>query len=96
MGYTKGPWEIWDYQIVSKEDGSPGMSSLPNSVFKVDLKLICSMPGSMNWPDAPSNARLISAAPDLLEACLMYRDMLTPAQECCDAMDKAIKKALGE
>jgi hypothetical protein len=43
-----------------------------------------------------SNSRLISAAPDLLEACLMYRDMLTPAQECCDAMDSAIKKALVE
>ena len=53
------------------------------------------IPDVCHYIDDEETARLIASAPDLLTACLMYRDMITPAQECCDAMDRAIKKATG-
>ena len=54
-----------------------------------------------NDPEAEANARLISAAPDLLESCeRLYNNMMTPPftiqLEDADFLRAAIAKARGE
>ncbi|MCK9566432.1 MAG: hypothetical protein M0Q43_10335 [Methanothrix sp.] len=96
MSYIKGPWEIAHY-----EDGI-----LAGSVFirdEANEKSICHISSGLSPQEEigqEANARLISSAPDLLEAC----EEFVRKVECGEArsvrsyaqMKAAIAKARGE
>lgn len=92
MSYTPGPWEYL-------HDGYGGKFWLHhNDQAILDGCGCCGSP-SLNGSNYEDNARLIAAAPELLEALQEIRDVF-----CCEtmpqnrAMDKAraaVKKALG-
>lgn len=96
QGHTPGPWRV---------DGHPD-SEMPCEVVKVfpngDRGLVCELTHSLFRQNQKANARLIAAAPDLLEA---LRGLLTPCH--CDpapgtacahvlAAEAAIARATGE
>jgi len=95
--FTKGEWLIEECP-----------SQLESTITSTNGKRICvvkSYPGRLfNDPDANeriANAKLIAAAPDLLEACIMSRNAIAslanegsePATNCLNAIESAIKKA---
>ncbi len=61
--YTKGPWEA-----------TPGKIVIGKRVRNGSMDLICDLRGSPYINDIPYNSLLISAAPDLLEACKLACD----------------------
>jgi hypothetical protein len=65
MKYTPGPWKVVDISdpMVYPEDGSTP---------------ICLITGMYHKPRKYANAKLIAAAPELLEAC---EDMIATAEE---------------
>jgi hypothetical protein len=80
--YTPGPWE-WD----EDEDGGPGV------IHASDI-LVAYFP----WRNCnePADARLIAAAPDLLEALEVAWSMLGPvglSDSIIDQIESAIAKA---
>jgi len=86
--YTRGNWSIRQY----------GMSLL----IETDETLIASLERWTNGKDQEANAKLIAAAPELLEACYAFvnarvsKTMGYYSEEQIDAIDKmklAIKKA---
>lgn len=86
--HTPGPWELTKEHL-SIQAYPPG-----------DIVKICSNPSGMNYLDRNNwlaNAPLIAAAPDLLEACLLVRNVI---RDCSPAflekIDAAIAKATGE
>lgn len=87
--HTPGPWVV-------NEDGNRVESEREHG-WANDGWIICKPDG----PDASANARLISAAPDLLKWLYQYRsDMLHPPsadsrQRRVQAIDKVIAKATG-
>ena len=93
--HTPGPWEVWeieqDFDTVVQKPG-PDVTD-PDE----DELLICEVRN-------PQNARLIAAAPELLEACEYAADTLAggPTRsdsqrvECLKIVLGAISKAKGE
>jgi hypothetical protein len=87
-GYTPGPWAILDDDARGK----------PRCLILNDrLQQVAEVnPHFDAWE---ANARLIAAAPELLEACglalqrLQFYEIYGPARNACEA---AIKKATGE
>ena len=93
--YTPGPWNanftrfsrwVVGFHITDPKHGS--------------LRPICEM-GAMNPDEIAANARLIAAAPELLEAlqALMDDDAVLDGRywdSCCDKARAAILKATGE
>ena len=70
LHHTPGPWENHYGLIVNERQAAP---------------VICSMFGKdeQDFPNAPANARLISAAPDMLDALIMsYRIAIDLPCEC--------------
>ncbi len=61
MSYTKGEWEV----SPNKHSGS----SVKTMVRTKDDIAICDIYGGSGLKEALANARLIAAAPELLEAC---------------------------
>lgn len=73
MEHTKGPWETGPTQL--------GKIS---SIFRRGAGEVCSRPSgssnaAKNWP---ANARLIAAAPELLDACINAHDALLSLHVC--------------
>jgi hypothetical protein len=87
--YTKGPW-IYD----NMQDNYYG------NVIRINGTVICRMinQGTMSVMEHNANAHLISACPDLLEACRALLEKFnsrTALIETCDMTDgelKAVKK----
>lgn len=75
MSFTPGPWSVrkaktptdnaFDYGIGAALGGKE--RCIAEAFARVDVDI---------YPDAEANARLISAAPDLLEALIEVREML--------------------
>ena len=65
--HTPGPWETWGL-LVCPSDAGPDERA-PRRIARVDR--------SECGGDAEANARLIAAAPDLLEALIAARPYLT-------------------
>lgn len=85
---TKGKWEYFNDYRVNSEDGSMLCAIMYNSDS-----------GHGILPTAEANARLISAAPELFEACKMARTEIakgTADDLTVDILEKALLKALGE
>jgi len=94
MKHTPGPWRIDNHaQILGKSD-FVGESVL-GRVYCGDI-----FPND-ELPECTANAKLISAAPELLEACKMAFDNMRNGESktryrlitCLNALDEAIKKA---
>jgi len=84
MKYTQGPWQIENDSIIGNIDGGYGEDG-----SQVRFDVICSMWDGYfetldNWKD---NARLIAAAPELLEAL----EKVSTYQK--EAMDGSLEKA---
>jgi len=65
--HTPGPWQI--------EDCTPGEST--GLRFKVGTKDSVIARTTDGWKEARANARLIAAAPELLEQCKLFEKVLT-------------------
>ncbi len=92
MGHTPGPWRVFDgsLDIICNNAShhrfiAEALESFTKQSSEIDL-------------EAPCNARLIAAAPDLVEALRGLLDMVTDnrthGQEVYDAC-KALNKAQG-
>ena len=98
MSYTKGPWHV-----VGSDNATPHIQHERGGDWTDidDLSSrVCVMPAEiMNSYNAWENARLIAAAPDLLEALILasqsagFQYMFHEAR---DVIEKAIAKAKGE
>jgi len=65
--HTQGPWAI--------EDCTPGESTgLRFTIYSKDNYIARTTDG---WKEAQANARLIAAAPELLEQCKLFEKCLT-------------------
>lgn len=99
MRHTKGPWRVVESVNSSEKDFgilAPNCENVLAEAFEHFTKLEESRP-----EEARANAHLMSASPDLLEACLAAMDSMTMAQQdmtCLRSfklMDKAVRKARG-
>lgn len=84
--HTPGPWIIqWGRQ-----------GTQPLSIHNNDVNIVTGM-GRKAHPEAVQNARLIAAAPDLLEAlqAVASYGSMTGADWVCEKVDAAIAKATG-
>jgi len=88
MSYTKGEWRI------AKRDGH-SVGVRPVIYTKdVDRIAIISYRGVPSIEEADANARLIAAAPDLLDACKLCRHNENKRwSEIKEVLDRAITKA---
>jgi len=101
MSYTKGPWEVRKGMY---DDALEIHSCANYEPAKIE---ICTVQTGLNQSfdrEQKSNANLIAAAPELLEALDMIREVKVKGLLFCtgeeiksasDAMDKAIAKARG-
>lgn len=80
MSHTPGPWFVFPHGEERMWHVGPAQHSV---VFVREVD------------DAEANARLIAAAPDLLEACEMLREVADGSWSR-NLLDAAIKKARGE
>lgn len=92
--HTPGPWEA-SWSIKRKNGDKEGWFVESNSE-----EGICSMEEDTlgGIPESIANARLIAAAPVLLEACVVSLAVLQ-SKNCpwtCSELEKAIAKAKGE
>lgn len=92
MSYTKGPWIV-------KEQGDANDYCLINT--DKDWLLAFRHNGVYSLEQQRENIKLISTSPDLLNACIMARNAIAslaqtsePAQNCLEAIDNAINKAI--
>jgi hypothetical protein len=65
--FTPGPWEI--------QDAGPG--TIRGLRFRVVTKDSIIARTTDGWKEARANARLIAAAPELLEQCKLFEKVLT-------------------
>jgi hypothetical protein len=86
LKFTKGKWEI-------KKD------EISTEIVKGKLP-ICLLPKSTMNPNTEANALLISASPDLLEACIEFVRKVDAGEarstKSYNQMKQAISKAIGE
>lgn len=96
--HTPGPWVIeeWD-----SDYGPTGDFSIFQSDEEEVRMPIASVQAAFNGKNTQANARLIAAAPDLLEAAMSLKDVCNRPSaartraEAWRALDKAIAKATG-
>lgn len=92
---TKGPWQFWDrenpsHALITDEQGSAGIAT---PILRIHS------PTGECPEEMRANARLIAAAPDLLEACeatMVWFETLAAGQPMADMLEKvkaAIRKA---
>ena len=71
--HTPGPWRITDrYGVLTYQVGIDGRTVC--TVWPRQQGNRPSVVDTEPWPEGEANARLIAAAPDLLAACIAYRD----------------------
>lgn len=93
-GYTPGPWEV-------DEDSLRGSSyvAIHGDGWVEFASVVTRMKDGKESPEGRANARLIAAAPDLLEALdalvNMPSDMTAERVAALDAARKALTKARG-
>ena len=96
---TPGPWEAvfkvgagWEVRRSQPRPGHTGLAPIcAMAWFQFPI------PGLIDDAISEANARLIAAAPELLEACVaMRRTMYSADSEESRLADKAIRKAIGE
>ena len=83
--HTPGPWKVIPYT------NQHGVETTAISSDDDMRNITYALP--YNSPQAEANARLIAAAPDLLEALKYARRFLKPDQADLDFIDSAIAKA---
>lgn len=98
--HTQGPW-----QVFICDDGGE-WSGWPLSIYSTTDDKKCVVRTGGQWPytwdenisqaEAISNAKLIAAAPELLNACLMMVSDSFSLSEAMEAIHSAITKAKGE
>ena len=74
--FTKGPWEVRGLSIFVSQPH-------PDSRHRSAVQCIANIADGWEGERGKANARLIAAAPDLLEAC---KDLLGPAEEWADRL----------
>jgi hypothetical protein len=88
MSYTKGPWSLTEFR---------GCFAYVSSVYHGDLaRVVWRMEDDEHTPECEANARLIAAAPDLLEA---LKNVIRGVPDTWDGVIKAraaINKAEGK
>ncbi|MCD8350065.1 MAG: hypothetical protein LUC93_05565 [Planctomycetaceae bacterium] len=96
--HTPGPWKLWDELHPDGDERRPNVVVMPEVADQGSgNKYACVGGGNID-----ANARLISAAPDLLEACeVAFRAVTSkPTTEkwmnMIDVLRAAIAKAKGE
>lgn len=102
-GYTPGPWErigatrVWK---TGKNGGAIAIIAEPHCIMSNDIHAVDI--GSKRWDEAMANARLIAAAPEMLEALQFAMELIDRAYSggklnpgCTIKTGKAISKALG-
>ncbi len=96
MSHTQGPWEVGDTEWMISQQHGVGWGYRALRKGRQEIGLV--------WEDEDdaemaANVRLVSAAPDLLEACeelLIYLgDWDDPDNETCAKARAAIAKAKG-
>jgi len=97
--YTPGPWEILDDEsgvsIVSSANAGDGR---PYIVMNINMECPGEIFLGCGTHEPMANARLIAAAPDLIEACEKYLDAMERyghPDKTDRLMRAAIKKAKG-
>jgi hypothetical protein len=86
--YTPGPWRLTEFQ---------GCFAYVSSVYHGDLaRVVWRIEDDEHTPECEANARLISAAPDLLEALKRIKETGVYVGAIAEEMmDSAIKRAEG-
>jgi hypothetical protein len=91
MSYTKGEWKI---------RRTENYITVVHDISHTEVEPVCHL---FDNPNAQANAHLISAAPELLEACKKaYESLLlsakegTPQYKLLDELQQAINKAEGK
>lgn len=85
--YTKGPWRVWEMKGGVWCICEPNKSTRHSHFAEVRV-------GNMWGEEGKANARLMAAAPDLLEALEMMLEFPNTGP-ATDAAKKAIAKAIG-
>ena len=83
LKHTPGPWKATRDPHGSRSDYCIGMAT---DVARIDRVAVCSA----------CDASLISAAPELLEACILARHICEDGNALQQQLDAAIAKALGK
>lgn len=98
MKHTKGKWEL-------SENTNQGIRINVGQEDPITMTTICSMSGSPRIAEVTANAKLIAAAPDMLEALIDIKDRIDKCKglplthdEALDSfyveiINEAIKKA---
>ena len=95
--HTPGPWELEEWEF---DYGPTGDFSIYQSRSKTPRMPIASVQLPFNGKRTEANARLIAAAPELLEAAIELKDVCNRPSaartraEAWRKLDKAIAKAL--
>jgi len=84
--FTPGPWQI--------EDCTPGENT--GLRFEVGTKDSVIARTTDGWKEARANARLIAAAPELLEQCREFEKCLTHLINCGDFSQAGRREKLRE
>ena len=102
MKHTKGPWEVGHTMNTNIRKNRAIVSDYGTPEEMLVAEVCGNTPGS----ECGANARLIAAAPEMLEACLISRPVLQQiykddphniaARNALRYLDHAIKKAEGE
>lgn len=97
--HTKGPWEIGhpSMMTVFGSHGFIGSDKVDQIVARCDSSIMFRRGATESelFHEAQANARLIAAAPDLLEACQLAIDQSTN-RIVIGVLKNALKKATGE
>ena len=94
MGYTKGPWKWWaedNSQVILGGDDYAG----EDFVLGVTICPACRGTRSRCLSPNEANARLIAAAPELLEACEMANKKIKEAIELLSSEPDKVMCLLG-
>lgn len=114
--YTPGPWEWNGYSGIIAQVNGPNhpLDPFPNEKpYVADIAIVCDAKDNgggdlIHYPEAGANARLLAAAPELLEACKLQEkaerlektvftdDYETLIVEAAQKRREAIAKAEGE
>lgn len=99
MKHTPGPWKVCHYSHINKEQWLGilnGAFDITHNGASNPAVVACSKYSAMTDEENLANARLISAAPDMLLALLECEVLLNEYPVLKRRVKAAINKALGE